>query len=47
MQFCSPFDFLPAKLQLFSETPPQNPVNSFFFPAVPVIRIALEEIVVQ
>ena len=31
----------------FSETPPQNPVNSFFFPVVPVIRITLEEIVVQ
>lgn len=31
----------------FPQTPPQNPVNSFFFPAVPVIRITLEEIVVQ
>ena len=36
-----------CKITAFSETPPQNPVNSFFFPVVPVIRITLEEIVVQ
>ena len=36
-----------CKSTTFSETPPQNPVNSFFFPVVPVIRITLEEIVVQ
>ena len=36
-----------CKSTTFSETPPQNPVNSFFFPVVPVIRKALEEIVVQ
>lgn len=36
-----------CKSTTFSETPPQNPINSFFFPVVPVIRITLEEIVVQ
>jgi len=36
-----------CKSTTFSETPPQNPEKSFFFPAVPVIRITLEEIVVQ
>ena len=36
-----------CKITAFSETPPQNPEKSFFFPVVPVIRITLEEIVVQ
>ena len=36
-----------CKITAFSETPPQNPEKSFFFPAVPVIRKALEEIIVQ
>lgn len=36
-----------CKSTTFPQTPPQNPVNSFFFPVVPVIRITLEEIVVQ